>query len=1389
MSSSFLGNQTLSQASLADAVESAAGIVDRQLLADKRHGDLTDLLKVQSHKLPTASGLNDYDYPSITDTRAGLVSLPELSTVKRVPLPPELVEQFGHMQCNCMMGLFPEISRAWLSIDSDIFVWNYEHGGDLAYFDGLNETILSAGLVKPKPGIFQPHIHYLLCLTTPVDIVLLGVSFSSPHLDPITDPGFGEMHLLPDPLFTVPTDNTYILSISGTESGRIFMTGKDGCLYELAYQAEDGWFSRRCRKINHSTSSLSFLVPSFLNFSFAEDDPLIQISIDESRHILYTRSEKGTIQVFDLGEDGQGMSRVAAITQTTILQNAALVARTIDRSNFKPIIHIAAVTRNESTNVHLIAVTHTGVRLYFTTCYFGETRSRPSMLSLLHVRLPPGFSAISTQQRPTNSHMAHYKRGTLLLAASQSEDNDLLWALSPDTFPFQSQLMETTASAPIDGRTWAICEVPLPLYGLGVPSDPLGMPTIDPPLVVTQHMEPVRRFVLLTAQGSHLMNKLRPVDQLRQLLLNNNGPDSEEVKAFFKLHRADQACATCLILACSKLAVDKQVADWAARAFFLYGGEAQYSIGGNPPPSNIGPTFHGNTSTIGTSGFASPGPGQTSFSGFTTPAPGMHPNQMSTPITSGFGQQPQQQQQQQQQQSTFTSGLAHEMMFSGKHDGLCLYVGRIVRPLWDYRVVNTFTVQGKQGQKEIIGSRLSSEDLGWFTEQLSDLNDFIQAHSQFTIPVMTDSMTPGFTPRGTLPRPDGAMDEQARRRYQAELQTQEKISTQQMEQLIERMCEVLGLWKIVCDHQFHVVAGELTQDQQNQLRSMTFKNFVVHGKEICCALISCLIKRYLGDNATTDAISSKLREVCPSLYSTEDAVASKANELLQSAKITQNKYERDRLLREALLMYKQIPQQLDLPVVCGQLSSVRYYDGIVDLCLTAASKRDPQGLALHHYKNGAQPEDTQGWQAFSLRMDCYRCITEMLSYLLSTSMSHPQAPSVPRSPGPPPAPDPHRLTNTEAEQYTEQVFKLCLKSEDEVFHVALYEWLIAENLTEKLLEVQSPFLETYLKQTANYQPDNLDTLDLLWKYYEKTRNFTAAARIQAKLAERRGTDIPLPQRLEYLSRAIMCAKSSSMRTSSANEGEFLHELEEKMEVARIQLQVLEMVSKLPSHHTEDSISRLNSELMDITTLYGEFAEPYGLAECKLAIVHCAGHYDPTLVESLWQDIVDKEFEHSLASAPQTRMATISKKLVILGKLYGATERYFPLAFLVKYLEKKSCEYSFDSKWVFTTLQQIGVSMPKLQEVYDRLFKSKDPYWQAMRKPLHLLTVLRCLVESYTDAPNTVPAYERRAFTTTCLDNVAAYLVELQSIVGGDTTVRTLIAEFKGVQAKLERLQC
>ena len=57
-------------------------------------------------------------------------------------------------------------------------------------------------------------------------------------------------------------------------------------------------------------------------------------------------------------------------------------------------------------------------------------------------------------------------------------------------------------------------------------------------------------------------------------------------------------------------------------------------------------------------------------------------------------------------------------------------------------------------------------------------------------------------------------------------------------------------------------------------------------------------------------------------------------------------------------------------------------------------------------------------------------------------------------------------------------------------------------ITNFISQIQSPYLEPYLKRQASLQPDHIAMLDLLWRHYEKSRNFSAAARILAKLADR-----------------------------------------------------------------------------------------------------------------------------------------------------------------------------------------------------------------------------------------------------------------------------------------------
>ena len=95
----------------------------------------------------------------------------------------------------------------------------------------------------------------------------------------------------------------------------------------------------------------------------------------------------------------------------------------------------------------------------------------------------------------------------------------------------------------------------------------------EPPLVVRQHLESPRKYIVLTQQGADILLKLRPVDLLRQLLVENRGPEADAVKLFFETQKEDQACATSLILACLQSVQNQQVAEWATRAFFMYGGE------------------------------------------------------------------------------------------------------------------------------------------------------------------------------------------------------------------------------------------------------------------------------------------------------------------------------------------------------------------------------------------------------------------------------------------------------------------------------------------------------------------------------------------------------------------------------------------------------------------------------------------------------------------------------------------------------------------------------------------------------------------------------------------------------------------------------------------------
>ncbi len=116
-------SSNLSSAPMAtmEALELAGRTVEKMLHADSQYPPLIDKLRIGGSA--SLSGLQEADYPSLSHANssssasasmvgnsAEVASLKQMSSVQRLPLPAELVEHFGHMQCNCMMGLFPQVS-------------------------------------------------------------------------------------------------------------------------------------------------------------------------------------------------------------------------------------------------------------------------------------------------------------------------------------------------------------------------------------------------------------------------------------------------------------------------------------------------------------------------------------------------------------------------------------------------------------------------------------------------------------------------------------------------------------------------------------------------------------------------------------------------------------------------------------------------------------------------------------------------------------------------------------------------------------------------------------------------------------------------------------------------------------------------------------------------------------------------------------------------------------------------------------------------------------------------------------------------------------------------------------------------------------------------------
>eukprot|EP01091_Cochliopodium_minus_P004088 TRINITY_DN14003_c0_g1_i1.p1 TRINITY_DN14003_c0_g1~~TRINITY_DN14003_c0_g1_i1.p1 ORF type:complete len:701 (-),score=197.26 TRINITY_DN14003_c0_g1_i1:259-2361(-) len=360
---------------------------------------------------------------------------------------------------------------------------------------------------------------------------------------------------------SITSDDVNFGSIVGTQNGRVFMGGGDGNLYEFEYEEKSGWlFNKKCRKRNHTQTTIDYFIPSFLSWTGV--DPIVKICVDESRNLLYTLSEKSIITLYSLGF-GNTITKVT--TMSNIANNQAIRQIGVTPETFK-IVYIAPITSSESSNVNLVAVTKLGRRIYFTTS--------KNMLTNSSLEIYDAKDLVDNV--PRNVQKAYYKDGILIMSSRLSDHEDDLVYIRVEASQIGRDTEEVN-QVKMNCKVLSISEQPQ-TASLAHFTDNFVNNQSDQKSkeIISQYYTPKRVFICLTNEGSIFIEKLRPKDQLEFILMRTGGRlDSKEINNFFKYYGHEEACLMCLLLCCSS-STPQNISEWASRLFHQKGNEVIY---------------------------------------------------------------------------------------------------------------------------------------------------------------------------------------------------------------------------------------------------------------------------------------------------------------------------------------------------------------------------------------------------------------------------------------------------------------------------------------------------------------------------------------------------------------------------------------------------------------------------------------------------------------------------------------------------------------------------------------------------------------------------------------------------------------------------------------------
>lgn len=1297
-------------------VEQAAATINDVLALEARFPDL------ESYIQQGASG--EYELPS------NPAWLP-FQKLKMYELPARILEQAAHAGVGMFMGVFPALSHAWVALDNSLYLWDYTiPNPELIGYEDNRDPITAVKLVAPKPGVFVDSIKHLIVVATQAEMMLLGVGVEETNMGAKTISLFNTKMTIP-----IRGLNVQIIEAS-RKTGRIFFTGSaTDDIYEFTYQQDEGWFSGKTSRVCHTKTSYAFGAESVRAVSAlivrTQQGPAIrQLALDDSRNLLYTLSSSNEIKVWLVRDRlSQQLVRsfgnlLQSLSHSNINRTELLWGRGVSIQSLSP------VPGTEATRLCLMATTSTGCRLYISlTRGFSYStdpingEAPPNSMQVLHVRFPPKDPrapppSTAPPQQPGQNTVATYGglQGNIDTNSKALDRTKLAQRFSPGYFlAFQEESHSPArdrifCAAPDCARlNNSLDNTQLPNrfaeFGqwISLSSDIQDVQLVTPPFATTgrplgfgnemavQFDEGSTEIAIMTSTGVQTIRRRRLVDvfagMLRHPSTDEEGRDGD-IKRFIRTYGRAETAATSLAVACGQgadVSTDSHLTTVTDPDVIDGARKAFIEHGGKPEL---------NANAVDSNG----------------PAGNVRP--------------------------------------SPRHDGMALYISRLVRSMWNATIIKQATLPG---QPPTLISSVRQAKLRGIQTDLKTLLDFLERNKSFI---------EGLAGPQALGRPGSRQDEMA-------LQGEHKYMSSLME-LIARIIEGISFVLVLFGERVEDILVGLSDDNTQRVMQLTFQSLFVSssGHELAKDLVKAIVNRNIASGSNVDTVADALRRRCGTFCSPDDVVIFKAQEQVNRADDAGSQSEKGRaLLNESQRLFTKVAGSLsdeNLSWATKQYTQMSFYAGAIQLSLAVAQQKDLANAAAGWLKDGCPPDDArQG--AYDARKSCYDLIFVTIEQLDQSTA---------------------RASETVDGQYNiaakrrSEAYDIINNSEDIVFLTNLYNWYLGLGQADRLLDIESTHVVEYLQRQSQTSREHAD---LLWRYFAHHHEYLQAAAVQVDLATS-GFEINLEDRIGYLSRARTNAstRQTAITGSRQNKQQLLRRISENLDAANIQDELLQRLKNDARFSNNDGrrgqvLAVLDGMIVPVADLYNEFIHPAQYHDICLLSYQMADHRNPADIRAAWDGVIqDADDEATAGDAVARPWEVVGAKILEMGRKLNTSDATFPIQTLVpmveRYFARPYATHPPDT-WPVDLFLELEIPHETLLPAFEAVFYGNEEPFNTPSKRRVIAVQIVHLLQRW------VLSSERAGERIVCgsEENASAVLECLNSLIrGGDLERQSLV---------------